>query len=174
MWIQTVLNYQKRDCLIKARNQQTWKVHFGEKSRIKWTVLPDLQAKAVLPHLKLKIMNMHQKRISNSCLCQSQEKRKMNLTITIHFIRFILAVNFSITPQVRINTLSFLTLELRCRAYWTTILIALVITLREPITPPCHWDTVNLSSCTGKLVWGASWRFWRKRKQNTCAHSFNF
>lgn len=119
-------------------------------------------------------MNMHQNRISNSCLCQSQEKRKMNLTITIHFIRFILAVNFSITPQVRINTLSFLTLELRCRAYWTTILIALVITLREPITPPCHWDTVNLSSCTGKLVWGASWRFWRKRKQNTCAHSFNF
>lgn len=111
-------------------------------------------------------------RISNSCLRQSQEKRKMILTITIHFIRFILAVNFSITPQMRVNTLSFLTLELRCGAYWATVLVALVITLWESITPPCHWDTVNLSSCTGKLVWGTSWRFWRKRKGNACAYSF--
>lgn len=110
-------------------------------------------------------------RISNGCLCQNHEFRKINLTITIRFIRFILAVNFSITPQVCIDTLSFLTLELGCRAYGAAIFITLVITLWKSITPPCHWDTVNLSSCTSKLVWGTSWRFWRKTKQITYVYS---
>lgn len=61
---------------MKACNQQTWQVHFREKSRIKWTVLPDLQAKVVLPHLKRKIMNMYQKQLESQIAAYVRAKRK--------------------------------------------------------------------------------------------------
>lgn len=90
----------------------------------------------------------------------SQGGQGRGLTITVSFIRAILAVGLTIAAQTQVHTLASGAGELGGRAHWTAFFIALVGTLGEAITAPGSRDTVNLTSGTRKLIRGAGRRLW--------------
>lgn len=98
--------------------------------------------------------------------CQIAEHGTL-YTFTVLLIWVVLTICLSIAPEAVLYALPTFTLELGVWAYRTVLLITMVFAFSESITAPSHWNAVNLTRETGKLLRGTRWGFF-KEKKNEC------